>query len=226
VNYIKLLKKLLSDGIHSWIVSILLLWYSHLQVSVLWNRVLSSPFCISNGTRQGGILSPTLFNRYVLDMIVSLLTSRVGCNVGGLFVNILAYADDMAILAPSWHALQDLIKTMEYELAEIDMLCNTKKTVCMVFSPTEKRKIVATSFPPPVLNNEALKCVTEFKYLGHIICNNLSDDKYISREIRNLFVRTNMLSRRFGSCSFDVKIALFRSFCICFYGSALWQFIV
>ena len=83
VNYIKLLKKLLSDGIYSWIVSILLLWYSHLQVSVLWNRVLSSPFCISNGTRQGGILSPTLFNRYVRDMIVSLLTSRVGCNVGG-----------------------------------------------------------------------------------------------------------------------------------------------
>ena len=133
----------------------------------------------------------------------------------------LAYADDMAILAPSWHALQDLIKTMEYELGKIDMLCNTK-----VFSPTEKRKIVATSFPPLVLNNEALKYVTEFKYLGHIICNNLSDEKDISREIRNLFVRTNMLSRRFGSCSFDVKIALFRSFCICFYGSALWQFIV
>jgi len=52
-------------------------------------------------------------------------------------------------------------------------------------------KIVATSFPPLILNNEALKYVTEFKYLGHIIRNNLSHED-ISREIRNLFVLTNL----------------------------------
>lgn len=84
MNYFKLFKKLLSDGIHSWIVSMLLFWYSHLQVSVLRNGVLSLPFRISNGTRQGAILSLTLFNRYVRDMIVSLLNYRIGCNVGGL----------------------------------------------------------------------------------------------------------------------------------------------
>ena len=28
---------------------------------------------------------------------------------GGLFVNMLAYADDMVLLAPSWYALQSLI---------------------------------------------------------------------------------------------------------------------
>ena len=32
---------------------------------------------------------------------------------GNLFVNILAYADDMALLSPSWHAMQELLKILE-----------------------------------------------------------------------------------------------------------------
>jgi len=38
----------------------------------------------------------------------------LGCNIGGLFVNVL---DDMVLLAPSWHALQELIKILEYSCA-------------------------------------------------------------------------------------------------------------
>jgi len=49
-----------------------MLLFCHLQVCVTWNGALSSPYCISNGTKQGGILSPNLFNRYVRDMIVKL----------------------------------------------------------------------------------------------------------------------------------------------------------
>jgi len=33
----------------------------------------------------------------------------IGCNVGGTYVNILAYADDNVLLAPSWKGLQHLI---------------------------------------------------------------------------------------------------------------------
>jgi len=39
--------------------------------------------------------------------------------------------------------------------------------------------------------------VKEFKYLGHTITDNLTDDADIQREIRNLFVSTNILRRRF-----------------------------
>jgi len=113
---------------------------------------------------------------------------------------------------------------MECGIAAIDMVCNTSKTVCMVFPPLDKRKIVDTSFPPLALKNVSLQYVSEFKYLGHIISNNMSDEKDIIREIRNLFFRTNLLARRFAACSFGVKIALFRSFCLCFYGIVLWSF--
>jgi len=38
----------------------------------------------------------------------------------------------------------------------------------------------------------------------------------IERETRNMFIRTNILLRRFGKCSVDVKLSLFRSYCLCF----------
>jgi len=145
----------------------------------------------------------------------------IGCNIGGLFMNILAYADDVVLLAPSWVALQQLIKALEYGAFVIDMQCNANKTVCMVFPPKDKRKIVALAFPKLVLKGIELQYVSEFKYLGHIISNDKTDDKDVLREVRLLFTRANILNRRFSVCSVPVKITLFRSFCICCYGMAL-----
>jgi len=40
-----------------------------------------------------------------------------------------------------------------------------------------------------------------------------------------LYVRANrpMLIRKFGKCSRDIKICLFRTYCTNFYGAALWK---
>ena len=62
----------------------------------------------------------------------------------------------------------------------------------------------------------------KFKYLGHIINNGLTDDDDICREIRGMFARTNILMRRFGKCSLNVKVQLFKSYCLCMYDTALW----
>ena len=35
-------------------------------------------------------------------------------------------------------------------------------------------------------------------------------------------VELTLLIRRFGKCSLNVKLQLFRSYCMCFYGIALW----
>ena len=59
-----------------------------------------------------------------------------------------------------------------------------------------------------------------FKYLRHLISSDLSDDANVKREIRNMYVRVNTLSRRFGRCSQRVKAKLYRAFCLCLYSSA------
>ncbi len=107
----------------------------------------------------------------------------------------------MVLIAPSWHALQTLLYCVEDAAHEIKMTFNTDKTVCMIFNPYNKRHIIANSFPAFNLAGSDLLVVTQFKYLGHIIDNCLCDDIDINREMKCLFVRTNLMSRRFKRCS-------------------------
>jgi len=43
-----------------------------------------------------------------------------------------------------------------------------------------------------------MQFVSEFRYLGHVLTDNLHDDADIKREIRNMYMRTNMLIQRFS----------------------------
>jgi len=89
--------------------------------------------------------------------------------------------------------------------------------------------ILPFPFPSPYpfaqfsLAGISLTFVPMFKYLGHIIDNKLKDDADVCRELKCLFTRTNILIRRFLRCSSEVKIRLFKSFCVCFYDIALWR---
>jgi len=74
-------------------------------------------------------------------------------------VNILAYADDLALLAPSWRALQQLLDKLQVTAGDIDTCCNSKKTVCMIFSPKRQSKTVAYQFPNFTIKNEQLTFV-------------------------------------------------------------------
>ena len=96
------------------------------------------------------------------------------------------------------------------------MKCNESKTVCMVFQP--KRRIVSMSFPQLTLCNFCVQYVVSFKYLGHIIFSNRKAND-IQPQIRNMFMRTNLLVRRFIKCSHEVKLVLFRAYCICLWSN-------
>jgi len=78
----------------------------------------------------------------------------------------------------------------------------------MVFTPSDRNKILSKSFPQFTIGGDALTFVKEFKYLAHIISDSLADDSDILREVCNMFVRSNILKRRFGYCSQAVKVVL------------------
>ena len=71
-----------------------------------------------------------------------------------------------------------------------------------------------------------MKTAVSYTCLGHIINNNLNDNKGIERQLRNFYGKSNiepqlrnfygksnMLLRTFGSCPFAVKHQLFMSYC-------------
>ena len=99
-----------------------------------------------------------------------------------------------------------LIDILVVGASKIDMICNTLKTVAMVFNPKVKRWVLDVGFPNFTLGNTMIKFVHVFKYLGHVINNRLNDDDDINREIRGTFARTNTLIRKFSKCSLNVKM--------------------
>ena len=104
-------------------------WYSYQDVAVKWVHVISDSFRIGNGTRQGSLLSPYLYARYIRGLLKNVHNTKIGYKIGGLFNNILVYADDIVLLAPSWKAMQFLIDVLYAESCKVDMIINVRKHV-------------------------------------------------------------------------------------------------
>jgi len=51
------------------------------------------------------------------------------------------------MIAPSCHALQSLLSVVEEAAYTINMFFNTKKPICIVFNPFNRRKIICSKFP-------------------------------------------------------------------------------
>ena len=113
MNHWTLFWKLLCRGVPAILVRALAFWYCNQTFTVRWGSTLSTPFNVTNGVRQGGILSPYLYNVYIDDLSHILSKTQVGCYINGVCANHLAYADDTVILAPSAQGLQDLLHVCE-----------------------------------------------------------------------------------------------------------------
>jgi len=61
-----------------------------------------------------------------------------------------------------------LLSVLDEHSTNIDMACNVNKTVCMVFKPKLRTKVVADVFPQFSLGTNLLQFVKEFKYLGQL----------------------------------------------------------
>ena len=96
-------------------------------------------FHCANGIRQGGQLSPLLYNVYTDDLNHHLQATGVGCYVGGAWVNSVSYADDMVLLAPMVTALQTLLEVCREYAGPHDIVYNTMKTVCKLVRPKQSQ---------------------------------------------------------------------------------------
>ena len=109
VNHFKLFTTLSKRNVPMYIIRILIFWYTSQTMYVRWNNTMSTGFNVSNGVRQGGILSPYLFCIYVDELSKMLNNVHVGCFVGTMLVNHLLYADDLVLLSPSAAGLSILL---------------------------------------------------------------------------------------------------------------------
>ena len=134
INHYKLFGKMLKCGIPIFVVKLIMYWYSQQSFHVKWDNFFSASFHMSNDVRQGGILSPNLFNLYINDLCYKLSSCNAGCNFNGKMIKNIAYADDMSLLFPSPKGLQKLIDICEEYGKKYNIIFNPKKSMCMCFT--------------------------------------------------------------------------------------------
>jgi len=219
VNHWTLYIKLLERGVPTILVRSLAYWYCNQTFLIRWGSALSAPFSVTNGLRQGGILSPHLYNVYIDELSCILGKSHAGCYLNDVCMNHFVYADDTVILAPSAQGLQDLLHLCENYASVHNIIFNVKKTRCMCVKPKALKDMCV---PNIKLNEANVIFVREHKYLGCMLTDNMNDDKDINRQIRQVYIRGNSLVNKFKACTENVKAELFRVYCVNMYCCALW----
>ena len=125
-------KKLILRDVPIIIVRVLCFWYRTQVLCIQWGNMRSSFFNISNGVRQGGILSPKLFSVYMDDLSNILISSGVSCFLKNVCFNHVFYADDLCLMAPCDIALQELLNICHRYSITADLNFNALKSFVLL----------------------------------------------------------------------------------------------
>ena len=220
----KLFQKL--SGKLPYIVVRALLWvYEEQTGCVKLGGKRSQPFTLTNGTRQGSVLSPALWCVYLDDLLVELRSLKLGCYVGGVWVGACAYADDLLCMAPTRNMLRKMVTVCENYGQTHNMVFSTdpvpskSKTKCMLVCGKDR----VANYPDPIqLEGRDLPWVETALHLGHTLHQNgkMHQDTKIRRAI---FIDCSVEVREQLSYADPAEVLRATAvYCCDGYGAMLW----
>jgi hypothetical protein len=110
VNIYGLLSKLIDRNVSFDVIRVLISWYCVSHACVRLGNVYTDYIDIKSGIKQGGIMSPILYNVYVDDLMANLLKETLGCTIGGMSYGVIFYADDILLMGASVRKVQKMIE--------------------------------------------------------------------------------------------------------------------
>ena len=105
-----LLNKIHNLGIKGNFFNIIRNIYSNDESMLKIDGKCSGSFQISQGVRQGCVLSPLLFNIFMSGLAKNLMTMDDKLSLGNSHVNSLFWADDIVLLAKNGEQLKEMIR--------------------------------------------------------------------------------------------------------------------
>ena len=179
-------------------VRLLQFWCSRQSMQMRCGGSLSCSFKVSNGVRQGGVLSPYLFAIYMDDLSQKLNKLKVGCMINDSCLNHILFADDLCCFSPSLTGLQDLVNVCNAYASSHNIVFNYRKSAGVLFSP-KNFKLLKPSFL--LFGLDKVEFVDRVKYLGIIMDSSFNENCDISRQTRALYCIGNKLRSKFSLCS-------------------------
>ena len=224
VKHSLLFSKLLHAGLPFIFLRLLMFIYMEQYANVKWNNMFSSMFMLTNGVRQGGVISAILYCFYGNQLFSELRRSGYGCFVNGFYHGIFGYSDDNLLLAPSEYSLQKMLEICENFAGTHNLKFSTDvnpvkcKTKCIAFTRKPRQ------LKDMKLCGNNLPWVNSIKHLG----NNLSNERSItSHDIdikRAVFATKNIeLNNEFYFASPHTKFQINQIYNTHYTGSPLWN---
>ena len=222
----KLFSKLISKGLPAIVVRVLIYIYEEQTGWVKLGGKLSSPFRLTNGTRQGSVLSPVLFSVYLDDLLKKLRGLQLGCHIGGYWFGGCGYADDLILLAPNREVLQRMLKVCQHYAGEHNLVFSTdpvpakSKTKCVYFCGRPGN----VKYPDPVqLDGKDLPWVESADHLGHTLHQRTNMEKDCQRARAKFIDKTVQLREELFFAAPDQVMQAVQLLCTDAYGSMIWD---
>ena len=227
VQHSLLFKKLLQSGLPPIVIRLLFFMYMNQKANVRWGETVSKYFTMSNGVKQGAVLSAILYCFYTNSLFNLLRRNKVGCWVQGKFTGAAGYADDNLLMSPTHNGLQEMMKMCEDFAKDHNLQFSTNpivrksKTKCVAFLKNNR------ILKPIKLNGNNLPWINSPEtviHLGNTIenCGNL-----LSRDVRikraKYINRNNELNQEFYFAHPESKIKINNIYNMSFSGSSLWD---
>ena len=222
----KLFSKLITKGLPPIVIRVLIFIYEEQTGCVKLDGKRSSSFKLTNGTRQGSLLSPVLFSVYLDDLLQELRNLQLGCHIGGYWFGCLGYADDLILLAPNREVLQRMLDICQKYATEHNLVFSTdpvpakSKTKCLYFCGRSG----PVQYPAQVqLDGKDLPWVDSADHLGHTLTQVTNMEKD-SQRARGKFISKTMDIREELSFAHPEQVMqAIQLLCTDAYGSMLWK---
>ena len=209
LNRYGLFLKLMNRNCPLVLINILECWYSKCFATVTWNGGISEIFRLFTGTRQGGVISPTLFAVYVDDVLEKLKHSRYGCHIKNICLNAFMFADDLLLASISLNDMQQMINICKDEFDWLDMSVNASKSICIRIG--RHYDVINCSL---YIDEDIIPWSSELRYLG-IFIKSASVFKCNQHCMKTKFYRSlnGILGKLGSSCPANVVLSLIDTFC-------------
>ena len=96
---------------------------------------------MTRGVKQGDPLSPILFNA-VMDEIIAVTSARIGLNIDNIRYDIMAFADDLCVMASSSAGLQSLLHQLAKEASCAGLTFSSTKSATISKIVINRKSII------------------------------------------------------------------------------------